>query len=104
MGKTSRRRFTKEFKAKVALEALKEEKTLSELASEHEIHSTQISQWKSELLNNASSLFENKSKPISPEREEEITRPLYEEIGRLKVETSFLKKISSLQEGKNTKW
>ena len=104
MGKTSRRRFTKDFKAKVALEALKEEKTLSELASEHGIHSTQISQWKTELLNNAASLFESSSKKVSPEQEEEITRPLYEEIGRLKMDNTFLKRVSAFQEGKNKKW
>ena len=50
MGKSSRRRFTPEFKTQVVLETLKEQKTLSELASDFEIHSTQISKWKLEFL------------------------------------------------------
>ena len=57
-----RRRFDEEFKAKVALEALKEEKTLQELAEEYEVHPNQISAWKKQLLSNASSLFERKNK------------------------------------------
>ena len=56
MGK-QRKRHSKEFKARVALEALRGMKTLSELASEHKLHPTQVRQWKAQLQNNASELF-----------------------------------------------
>ena len=57
-----RRRFDETFKAKVALEALKEEKPLQELAGEYEVHPNQISTWKKQLLEGASTLFERKNK------------------------------------------
>ena len=57
-----RRRFDETFKAKVALEALKEEKPLQELAGEYEVHSNQISAWKKQLLEGVSTLFERKNK------------------------------------------
>jgi transposase len=83
-----RRQFSAEFKAKVALEALKEQQTLQELASRYEVHPNQISSWKQEFIQNSASLF-NKGK----KKEESVdSSRLYEEIGRLKVEIDFLKK------------
>ena len=86
-----RKRHSNEFKAKVALEAVKGLQTLSELASRYSVHPTQIAQWKKRLTEGAPSLYEGRSR-TSATSEDELTGPLYEEIGRLKVENDFLKK------------
>ena len=86
-----RRKFTEKFKAKVALEAVKGVKTLSELASEYEVHPNQVSEWKKQLQAHAPELFFRKGKDAS-RSEEELTAPLYEEIGRLKMDLKWLEK------------
>lgn len=86
-----RKQYSKEFKARVALEAVKGVKSLSELASEFKLHSTQIRQWKSQLTRNAAELFERGHSNRSVD-EETLTAPLYQEIGRLKMEADFLRK------------
>jgi len=80
-----------EFKAKVALEAAKGVRTLSELSSMFKVHPTVISQWKRQLLDGAAGVF-SKGRAGKEQTEEELTAPLYEQIGRLKVEVDFLKK------------
>lgn len=87
--KKTRRKFTNEFKAKVAIEAIKERYTLTELAERFEIHSTQITQWKKEFVSKASGVFDGKNK--SDEEPVDIDR-LYSKIGQLEVERDFLKK------------
>jgi len=86
----TRRKFTSEFKAKVAIEAIKERYTLSELAEKFEIHPTQIAGWKREFLSNASAAFG----PINGKDEKESidVDKLYSKIGQLEVEREFLKK------------
>jgi putative transposase len=86
-----RRTFSAQFKAKVALEAVKGNRTLAELATEFKVHPNQISAWKKELLDGASGLFESGATSKS-KTEEELTAPLYEEIGRLKMDVKWLKK------------
>jgi len=86
-----RKNHSKEFKARVALEAVKGVRTLSELATVHKVHPTQIGQWKRNLVKNASQLFERGNSGTVPV-EEKMTASLYEEIGRLKMEVDFLQK------------
>ena len=88
---TKRRQFTDKFKAKVALEAIKGVKSLAELAAEFKVHPSQITLWKKLIMSDASILFSGK-KEKSSKSEEELTSPLYEEIGRLKMDIKWLKK------------
>lgn len=90
MTKQSRRKFSGTFKAKVAIEAIKNEKTLAELSKQFEVNAVLISRWKTELLENMSQVFE---KNTATQKEEEIDiEKLYAQIGQLKVENDFLKK------------
>ncbi len=85
-----RKRYTAAFKSKVALEALKGLKTVAEIASEYEVHSNQVSQWKKRLQENIQNLFANHKR--SERAEEKLKDQLYQEIGRLKVELDWFKK------------
>ena len=86
-----RQRRSAQFKLQVALEALKEQKTLSQLASEYDVHPTQITQWKKQLLEAGRSLF---GQQRVREQHEQLAREaeLFEQIGRLKMELEWLKK------------
>ncbi len=86
-----RRRFSAEFKFKVALEAAKGTKTLNELSSEYGVHPNQISGWKRELLEGGATLFSSNSAQQVREQEA-LQTELYEQIGRLKMELEWLKK------------
>ena len=85
-----RRKFTSEFKVKVAIEALKERYSLSELAERFELHPNQISQWKQEFLEKSNDIFDKKS--AKPKEEEVDLDKLYAKIGKLEVERDYLKK------------
>jgi len=86
-----RRAFSGKFKAKVALEAVKGVKTLSELATEHQVHPNQVSEWKKQLVANADTLFDG-GHSRREKTAEELTSPLYEEIGRLQMDVKWLRK------------
>jgi transposase len=86
-----RRKYSKDFKTKVVLEALKERLTLSELAEKYEVQANQISNWKKQFLENASSVFGEIKSPDNNDLGKENDR-LYKKIGRLQVEVDFLKK------------
>ena len=92
MGK-KRSRPNASFKAKVALAAVKEVKTVSELASQYGVHPTQIHQWKRQLMERAEEIFNTpKTAGRNGEEQEALQAKLYEEIGRLKVELEWVKK------------
>lgn len=79
------------FKAKVALEALKEQKTIAELSSMYAVHTTQITKWKKQALDILVSGFGSGQKRQEKE-DNDLMQELYRQIGRLKVEVDFLKK------------
>lgn len=89
MKKQSRRKFSADFKARVALEAVRNQHTLAELAVKYDVNPVMISKWKSELLENIAAAFEKKG---AVEKEGVDTQELYAQIGQLKVENEFLKK------------
>jgi transposase len=87
----TRRRFTAEFKAKVALEAIKGHQTVAELATRHELHPTQIAAWKREAIEKLAKVFDEKGTEIQANRDAEVTK-LHAKIGQLVVERDFLAK------------
>ena len=90
-----RKSYPADFKSKVALEAVRGERSLSELASRYEVHPNQIGQWRRALLAGVKELFSDRRRRRAEDDEVEKAR-LYEEIGRLKVELDWLKKKSAL--------
>jgi transposase len=93
MGK-KRNKYSAEFKAKVALAALKNEETISELAFRFGVHPTMINNWKRTLLEGAADIFDKDQK--SRKQTEAQIDELYRQIGRLQVERDFLSKKLSL--------
>ena len=90
--KRKRRHFSPDFKANVAIEALKERQSVNQLAEKYELHPKQISARKSEFLQNAGEAFsDEKANAEHKEREKQIEE-LYKQIGQMKVETDWLKK------------
>jgi transposase len=90
MGKNKRKQYSAEFKAKVALAAIRDERTISELASRFGVHPTMINNWKRALLEGASEIFDKGQK--SHKQMETQVDELYRQIGQLKVERDFLAK------------
>ena len=95
--KRGRKNYNARFKAKVALEAVKGVKSLSELASKHEVHPSQIRQWKKQLLDQISDLFVDKRRQKATD-DEKLKEQLYQQIGQLKVENDWLKKKAGLED------
>ena len=91
--KNKRRNHSALFKAKVALEAAKGNKTMAELASEFGVHPSQITQWKKQLLESMQDIF-SRRRDRTRQEQDELTEYLYQHIGQLKVELDWLKKKS----------
>ena len=91
MSKTSRRKFTSDFKSKVCIEAIREQQSIEALSRKYDLHPTQINTWKKEFLSNASVVFE-KEAVGKADNSEQLTQVLYAQIGELKVANDFLKK------------
>ena len=82
--------YSNEFKSKVALEAIKSDKTIAEVVMEYNVASSLISKWKKQLLDNASTAFALNNKSQTVDNKE---KQLYEQIGKLSMEVSYLKKF-----------
>jgi len=95
MVQTIRKNHNGAFKAKVALEAVKGEKTLAQLSSEFGVHANQIGQWRKQLLNELPTLFTHR-RTNHDRDQEQLVSELYRQIGQLKVELDWLKKKSQL--------
>jgi len=92
-----RKRHSPAFKARIVAEALKEEKTITQIASEHEIHPNQISAWKAAALNGLPTLFERESKVQTDHAaHQQQLDELYSQIGLLTTQVTWLKKKSGL--------
>jgi len=83
-----RRNFTDQFKAKVALEALRGDKTVQEIAAKHQLHPNQVSTWKLQAIDGMADVFSGGGKPTGPSEAE--VKDLHAKIGRLAVENDFL--------------
>lgn len=88
---TKRRSLSGELKSRVALEAIREGRTVNEIASQYGVHPNQVRDWKKQLLSGSPRLFEGQGRGKSDTGEELASR-LYEEIGRLKVELDWLQR------------
>lgn len=91
-----RRNFKPEEKAKIVLEVLREERTLTEIAAEYEVHPNQLSRWKAELIQNAGRAFSKETDEVEKVKQsyEKEKDELLRQIGQLSYEVSWLKKKS----------
>jgi transposase len=95
-----RKQYTKQKKAEIVLELLKEEKTIAQIAAEYEVHPTQLSQWKKTALEGLPELFERGEKAVQKAEKEQQKQveQLYKEIGYLTTQVNWLKKKSGIKD------
>jgi transposase len=94
MGKVTRKRYSADFKAKVALEAIKGDQTLAELAAKHSIYQTMIATWKRQAIEGMAATFSGKGEAVSQGVKEADLEKLHAKIGQLVVERGFLVRAS----------
>jgi len=92
--KAKRKRHDPEFKARVALEALKGEKTAQQIAKEYEVHPVQVSDWKTRLSNGLADIFKTNQGKTKDEQFEKEKEKLHSKIGELTVQVDYLRKKS----------
>jgi putative transposase len=92
---TTRKSYDSRLKVQVALEALKNQRTIAQIASENGIHPNMVTQWKQRLLNELPDIFNNKHQKNKQDNET-LQAELYRQIGQLKVELDWLKKKSGV--------
>ena len=93
MGKVTRKRYTADFKARVALDALKGEQTLAQLAAKHGVHAVMIANWKRQAIEGLAAAFAGKAQATSGPSQAEVEK-LHAKIGQLVVERDFLVRAS----------
>lgn len=92
-----RRQFSPDVKKKIAIEAIKEQRTINELASEYQVHPAQIGKWKKQLLDGAISIFEDpRKREVDPRKQEQQESILQQKVGQLIIENDWLKKKLAL--------
>lgn len=89
-----RRSFSAEMKSRIALEAMKGQKTIQEIASHYGVHPNQVTNWKRQAIEGLSSVFADRTRPDTSE--DAVKAELYQQIGEMKVELDWLKKRSGL--------
>lgn len=95
MARNMRKAHDSAFKAKVALEAIKGERTLAQLSSEFGVHANQIGQWRKQVLKELPNLFSDRPRKRDRDQEDLVSE-LYHQIGQMKVELDWLKKKSQM--------
>ena len=90
--KGNRKKHSPSFKAKVALEAIKGEETIAQIAGRYEVHPTLVARWKKELQEQAASVF-GEDHARKKKQDENLVAQLYQQIGQLKVENDFLEGV-----------
>ena len=91
MAAKNKKNYTAEFKAKVALEAVRGNLTINEISTQYGVHSTQINRWKQDALRSLKTCFTGKQEKVSIDHQQQIDQ-LYQQIGELSCENKFLKK------------
>ena len=92
---TQRKQYDSRFKAQVALEAIKNQQTLAQIASQYQVHPNQVSKWKKQVLEELPEIFNNGRKPVNLANEQ-LVDELYRQIGQLKVQLNWLQKKTGL--------
>jgi transposase-like protein len=93
--KRQRKQYSGDLKSKIAMEAVKGQRTIQEIASHHSIHPNQVTQWKKQLIEGAADIFSG-GRDRAAAAEDEMKAELYQQIGKLQVELDWLKKKSGL--------
>ena len=93
--KRQRKQYSADLKAKIAIEAVKGQRTIQEIASHYSVHPSQVTQWKKQLLESAGDIFSG-GRDHAAEADEQMKAELYQQVGKLQVELDWLKKKSGL--------